>query len=716
MVRTTSFSRGNSSSSLLAPTIISLVALGAWGACNRSVRPAAGDAAGTGGDNTGEAGPEGSDNSTIDARAEDGGQPMTNPNLTPGAVPGSGWDLRFGAFLRTYDIITQTAAGSGLGVEPLTGVLSTDIQVNWSDVDVGSQPGSYDFRLIDTAISVLHNDGVRAVMIKIMAKVPPWATDVFNRYSLNCPAGPPLPNPSFCEPCSSGAGYCAKAASAAPSIPPYSQNTSYSNAVKESGVPHAGATVAYAEAYENFLHALVSQLRDVAVPNAKSTYAFEVEQHAREYFWGTQKEYAAMVQHAVPLVKSADPTAITLDGAISSGLVGCAMARDIRAQQNDTAAIDFINGYFSVHPVSLWSQIGISFPILASDSTSLEAVLDICNPSSTCATNVAPAPTCAGSTLAQAERQDALNYVQFEFNNGDPALHDASTLNPLDELHVHFSHRTTDFARVIAWLNRRMDQANAGSSPGQAVGKPIEIWEMGQRTPCFTAGVPDATQCPTSSYDATLHAENEAREITTALGEGVARFVVHTYTSPSEMQEQTDVLALGTIPTQSAAFERRPAMTAFETSYVALAGSVTLESRQLGNGITDYQFRLPSGATLDALWSDVPTTVQLAAEGDARIIDSMGAVTTGPANAIVVGSKPVFVTVNCRPSCPPGICGSDGCGGICAACPSGQRCPSFWPPQSCIPDAKCFGKMCSPDGACGACPPGQICSPAGRCN
>jgi len=71
----------------------------------------------------------------------------------------------------------------------------------------------------------------------------------------------------------------------------------------------------------------------------------------------------------------------------------------------------------------------------------------------------------------------------------------------------------------------------------------------------------------------------------------------------------------------------------------------------------------------------------------------------------------------CTPNCSGRVCGSDGCGGSCGTCPSGQSCNSSGQCQStCTPS--CSGKTCGPDGCggtCGTCPTGQTCGTNGTC-
>jgi peptidoglycan/xylan/chitin deacetylase (PgdA/CDA1 family) len=70
----------------------------------------------------------------------------------------------------------------------------------------------------------------------------------------------------------------------------------------------------------------------------------------------------------------------------------------------------------------------------------------------------------------------------------------------------------------------------------------------------------------------------------------------------------------------------------------------------------------------------------------------------------------------CVPTCSTTvICGSDGCGGSCGTCPSGQRCAAGACVDSCTPS--CGTAVCGSDGcggSCGTCPSGQLCS-AGAC-
>jgi len=69
----------------------------------------------------------------------------------------------------------------------------------------------------------------------------------------------------------------------------------------------------------------------------------------------------------------------------------------------------------------------------------------------------------------------------------------------------------------------------------------------------------------------------------------------------------------------------------------------------------------------------------------------------------------------CTPQCSGKNCGSDGCGGTCGTCTSGQTC-SLSSQCGCAP--QCAGKRCGPDacgGSCGMCASGESCSAAGAC-
>jgi hypothetical protein len=74
-------------------------------------------------------------------------------------------------------------------------------------------------------------------------------------------------------------------------------------------------------------------------------------------------------------------------------------------------------------------------------------------------------------------------------------------------------------------------------------------------------------------------------------------------------------------------------------------------------------------------------------------------------------------TSTCTPACGSKVCGSDGCGGSCGTCPTGQSCSSAGQCTStCTP--ACGSKVCGSDGcggSCGTCPAGQACSSAGQC-
>jgi hypothetical protein len=74
-------------------------------------------------------------------------------------------------------------------------------------------------------------------------------------------------------------------------------------------------------------------------------------------------------------------------------------------------------------------------------------------------------------------------------------------------------------------------------------------------------------------------------------------------------------------------------------------------------------------------------------------------------------------TTTCTPNCTGKSCGSDGCGGSCGTCPSGQTCDANGQcTTTCTP--QCTGKTCGDDGcggSCGTCPSGQTCGPNGTC-
>ncbi len=84
------------------------------------------------------------------------------------------------------------------------------------------------------------------------------------------------------------------------------------------------------------------------------------------------------------------------------------------------------------------------------------------------------------------------------------------------------------------------------------------------------------------------------------------------------------------------------------------------------------------------------------------------------------GGQCVSSTPSCTPACSGKQCGSDGCGGSCGSCASGQSCDAggqcVSPTPGCTPS--CSGKQCGSDGcggSCGSCASGQSCSASGQC-
>jgi len=77
------------------------------------------------------------------------------------------------------------------------------------------------------------------------------------------------------------------------------------------------------------------------------------------------------------------------------------------------------------------------------------------------------------------------------------------------------------------------------------------------------------------------------------------------------------------------------------------------------------------------------------------------------------GVYPMDCDEICTPDCGEQVCGDDGCGGDCGACPEGEVCTPTG--VCCIPS--CEDKICGDDGCggdCGACLPEEICE-AGAC-
>jgi hypothetical protein len=69
---------------------------------------------------------------------------------------------------------------------------------------------------------------------------------------------------------------------------------------------------------------------------------------------------------------------------------------------------------------------------------------------------------------------------------------------------------------------------------------------------------------------------------------------------------------------------------------------------------------------------------------------------------------------SCTPQCTNKKCGPDGCGGECGKCQTGQTCKADQSGCTCI--KQCTGKVCGPDGCggtCGTCPTGKTCKSDG---
>ena len=70
----------------------------------------------------------------------------------------------------------------------------------------------------------------------------------------------------------------------------------------------------------------------------------------------------------------------------------------------------------------------------------------------------------------------------------------------------------------------------------------------------------------------------------------------------------------------------------------------------------------------------------------------------------------------CVPNCTGKLCGDDGCGGECGACPDGQRLREDGSGCTCTPD--CGGTQCGDDGcggSCGGCGTQGVCTEDGSC-
>lgn len=183
--------------------------------------------------------------------------------------------------------------------------------------------------------------------------------------------------------------------------------------------------------------------------------------------------------------------------------------------------------------------------------------------------------------------------------------------NSFDALQIHYYgpwERLTELAR---WIGDR------------GIGRPLEVWELGRR---YQGQV---------SFDETVHAEESARLLVTAAGEGSRWTLFVRYLEWPEKGLPGLVTRTG----------GRPALDAFRVVAQGLEGFLGPQRLDLGPAAWGYRFSRPQGDVY-VLWArEGQATVHLPVAGPAvTVTDLWGQSTTADPASLTVGASPVLVS------------------------------------------------------------------------
>lgn len=180
-----------------------------------------------------------------------------------------------------------------------------------------------------------------------------------------------------------------------------------------------------------------------------------------------------------------------------------------------------------------------------------------------------------------------------------------------DAVQIHYYGSWQNLPKVMQWLK------------GQGIDKPIEAWELAKHAR------------DSATFDETVHAQESARLLVTAAGEGSRFSIFIRYLDWSATQLPGLVTSQGP----------RPAETAFRVVAQRLNGFQAVERLDLGPSVWGYRFTGPEGE-LYALWtSSGQTTVGLALPGPKVIVTDIQAQSIQADSAnLSVGPSPILVT------------------------------------------------------------------------
>lgn len=327
------------------------------------------------------------------------------------------------------------------------------------------------------------------------------------------------------------------------------------------------------EDYYDFLYAVASRYKGKV-----ARYSIEEEAHADGiYFAGTPEQYMQMLATANRAIHDADPEAIVQDSGLSSSGVGVLYAHSLVEAGKPDEAAQFLAHWFSHYSPARVKGEALSFDTEAD----LQAL------------------------FSQDEVQRLLTWTDLLWSDyaGDYDVQQIHYFGPWDVM-----------PEILAWLHEQM---SAGGSD-----KPIEFWEFGY-------GWDDMR-----TYDPQAHAQDEAKLMAMAIGEGVLRALSWQF---------TDYAAFGGHPGLVTDQGPRPAAQAFGVTAEKLNGTTHSERLMLGEGLWGYRYENPTG-TVYALWSDAPAKVSLPVSDTAVIVtDIAGFTTSADPSALDVGTSPIFV-------------------------------------------------------------------------
>jgi hypothetical protein len=325
--------------------------------------------------------------------------------------------------------------------------------------------------------------------------------------------------------------------------------------------------------YYNFLFTLANRYKGKV-----SRYSIEEEAHAAGvYFAGTPEQYMEMLATANRAIHDADPDAIVQDSGLSSSAVGALYGHSLMESGKTTEASEFLRTWYQQYAPTRAKGESFSF-----DS---EAGLQ--------------------AFFSHDQVKRLLTWVDLLWSEHS---------DDYDVQQIHYFGPWEVMPDILDWLHSEL--AARGSD------KPIEFWEFGY-------GWDDE-----ETYDPAAHAQDEAKYMAMAIGEGVLRALSWQF---------TDYAAFNGHPGLVTATGPRPAAQAFGVTAQKLNGTTNSARLDLGPGVWAYRYEKDTGLVY-VLWSEAPVRVSLPTDRESMTVtDITGQTRIADPSTLEVGTSPIFV-------------------------------------------------------------------------